>query len=197
MIGVLALQGDYEKHIRILKEINISSVEIKYPDQLKNIDGLIIPGGESTTMSDLMMRINFQEYLIKFSQEKPIMGTCAGLIMMSKTIQNNNKIKPLGVLDIEVNRNAYGRQVNSFMDTIDIEIDEKIHQAEVLFIRAPKINKVGKSVSIISKYHDDIIAVRSGIHFGFTFHPELNKITFLHHYIFSKNMNYHKENNAA
>ncbi|MEC9474780.1 MAG: pyridoxal 5'-phosphate synthase glutaminase subunit PdxT, partial [Candidatus Neomarinimicrobiota bacterium] len=88
MIGVLALQGDYEKHIRILEEINISSVEIKYPDQLKNIDGLIIPGGESTTMSDLMTRINFQEYLIKFSQEKPIMGTCAGLIMMSKTIQN-------------------------------------------------------------------------------------------------------------
>ena len=86
MIGVLALQGDYEKHTRILKEINISCMEIRYPDQLNNIDGLIIPGGESTTMNDLMLRVNFHKHLIKFSQHKPIMGTCAGLIMMSKSI---------------------------------------------------------------------------------------------------------------
>ena len=100
MIGVLALQGDYEKHTRILKEINISCMEIRYPDQLNNIDGLIIPGGESTTMNDLMLRVDFHKHLIKFSQHKPIMGTCAGLIMMSKSIRNNEYIKPLGILDI-------------------------------------------------------------------------------------------------
>ena len=148
-------------------------------------------------MNDLMLRVEFHKHLIKFSQNKPIMGTCAGLIMMSKSIQNNEYIKPLGILDIEVNRNAYGRQLDSFMDIINIEIEDQIHQAEVLFIRAPKISKVGNSVNIISKYQNEIVAVRSGMHFGFTFHPELNEITFLHHHIFTNKTKYHKENNAA
>jgi len=197
MIGILALQGNYHAHIRVLNGLNISAMEIKYPDQLNSINGLIIPGGESTTINDLMARVGFHDEIKRFSKKKPILGTCAGLIMMSASIKNDSQITTLNILDIEVARNAYGRQTDSFIGEINIRINDQNLNAKAPFIRAPKILKIGDSVEVLSKHNSDIVAVKSGNHYGLTFHPELSGITFFHNYIFAKQNEAIKENNAA
>ena len=197
MIGILALQGNYQAHIKILIGLNIPVKEIRYPDQLIDIDGLIIPGGESTTINDLMKRVGFHDEIKEFSLKKPILGTCAGLIMMSSLIKNDNQLSTLDILDIEVCRNAYGRQADSFIGNVNININEQAFKIKAPFIRAPKIISVGKSIDVIAKCNSDIVVVRSGIHFGLTFHPELSDIAFFHNYIFTKKNELMKENNAA
>ena len=151
MIGVLALQGNYWKHIEILDKLKISSCEVRYNNQLDEINGLIIPGGESTTMTDIMSRNNFYDKIQLFSQTKPILGTCAGLIMMAKSVLDK-RVRPLEILDIEVDRNAYGRQVHSFVNKLPIKLEKDLETISVPFIRAPQITKVGKNVEIISNY---------------------------------------------
>ena len=185
MIGVLALQGNYSKHIEILDKLKISSCEVRYNNQLDEINGLIIPGGESTTMTDLMSRNNFYDKIQLFSQTKPILGTCAGLIMMAKSILDK-RVKPLEILDIEVDRNAYGRQAHSFINKLSIKLEKDLETISVPFIRAPQITKVGKNVEIISNYNKKPVAVKSGIHMGLSFHPELNNITIFHDFVFIK-----------
>ncbi len=185
MIGVLALQGNYSKHIEILDKLKISSCEVRYNNQLDEINGLIIPGGESTTMTDLMSRNNFYDKIQLFSQTKPILGTCAGLIMMAKSVLDK-RVKPLEILDIEVDRNAYGRQVHSFINKLPIKLEKDLETISVPFIRAPQITKVGKNVEIISNYNKNPVAVKSGIHMGLSFHPELNNITIFHDFVFIK-----------
>ena len=185
MIGVLALQGNYSKHIEILDKLIISSCEVRYNNQLDEINGLIIPGGESTTMTDLMSRNNFYDKIQLFSQTKPILGTCAGLIMMAKSVLDK-RVKPLEILDIEVDRNAYGRQVHSFVNKLPIKLEKDLETISVPFIRAPQITKVGKNVEIISNYNKKPVAVKSGIHMGLSFHPELNNITIFHDFVFIK-----------
>ena len=185
MIGVLALQGNYSKHIEILDKLKISSCEVRYNNQLDEINGLIIPGGESTTMTDLMSRNNFYDKIQLFSQTKPILGTCAGLIMMAKSVLDK-RVKPLQILDIEVDRNAYGRQVHSFINKLPIKLEKDLETISVPFIRAPQITKVGKNVEIISNYNKKPVAVKSGIHMGLSFHPELNNITIFHDFVFIK-----------
>ena len=185
MIGVLALQGNYSKHIEILDKLKISSCEVRYNNQLDEINGLIIPGGESTTMTDLMSRNNFYDKIQLFSQTKPILGTCAGLIMMAKSVLDK-RVKPLKILDIEVDRNAYGRQVHSFINKLPIKLEKDLETISVPFIRAPQITKVGKNVEIISNYNKKPVAVKSGIHMGLSFHPELNNITIFHDFVFIK-----------
>ena len=197
MIGILALQGNFHAHLQKLDELNISAKEIRYPNQLKDIDGLIIPGGESTTINDLMKRVGFHSEIKIFAEKKPILGTCAGLIMMSTFIENDNRVAPLGILDIEVTRNAYGSQADSFTGKININIDNQAPTIKAPFIRAPKIIKISKSVEVIGTYRNDIVAVKSGIHIGLTFHPELSDTTFFHNYIFNKQNEHIKENNAA
>ena len=197
MIGILALQGNYQAHTKILVGLKIPVKEIRYPNQLKDIDGLIIPGGESTTINDLMKRVGFHDEIKEFSLKKPILGTCAGLIMMSSLIKNDNQLSTLDILDIEVCRNAYGRQTDSFTGNINVNIDEQAFNIKAPFIRAPKIISVGKSIDVIAKCNSDIVVVRSGIHFGLTFHPELSDIAFFHNYIFTKKNELMKENNAA
>ena len=197
MIGILALQGNYQAHIKILIGLKIPAKEIRYPNQLIDIDGLIIPGGESTTINDLMKRVGFHDEIKDFSLKKPILGTCAGLIMMSSLIRNDNQLSTLGILDIEVCRNAYGRQADSFIGNVNININEQAFKIKAPFIRAPKIISVGKSIDVIAKCNSDIVVVRSGIHFGLTFHPELSDIAFFHNYIFTKKNELLKENNAA
>ena len=154
MIGVLALQGDYSKHLEILEKLKISSCEIRYPHQLNEINGLIIPGGESTTMTDLIERNDLHNNILTFSNKNPILGTCAGLIMMSRSV-NDTRVKSLNILDIEVDRNAYGRQVNSFTDKLSISIEGISKNITATFIRAPKINNMGKEIEIISSYKKD------------------------------------------
>ena len=185
MIGVLALQGNYSKHIEILDKLKISSCEVRYNNQLDEINGLIIPGGESTTMTDLMSRNNFYDKIQLFSQTKPILGTCAGLIMMAKSVLDK-RVKPLEILDIEVDRNAYGRQVHSFVNKLPIKLEKDLETISVPFIRAPQITKVGKNVEMISNYNKKPVAVKSGIHMGLSFHPELNTITIFHDFVFIK-----------
>ena len=185
MIGVLALQGNYSKHIEILDKLKISSCEVRYNNQLDEINGLIIPGGESTTMTDLMSRNNFYDKIQLFSQTNPILGTCAGLIMMAKSVVDK-RVKPLDILDIEVDRNAYGRQVHSFINKLPIKLEKDLETISVPFIRAPQITKVGKNVEIISNYNKKPVAVKSGIHMGLSFHPELNNITIFHDFVFIK-----------
>jgi len=197
MIGILALQGNYQAHSRILDKINIPAMEVKYPSELNDIDGLIIPGGESTTINDLMERVGFHGEVKTFAKKKPILGTCAGLIMMSALLKNDNQISTLGVLDVEVSRNAYGRQTDSFVGDVSIDMDNQKVRTRAPFIRAPKITKIGNSVEVVGVHDNDIVAVRSGIHFGLTFHPELSDITFFHKYTFTKKNEHIKENNAA
>ena len=122
MIGVLALQGDYEKHIQILDQLDMASTEVRYPEQLDSIEGLIIPGGESTTMTDMMQRVGFHNPIREFSKKKPILGTCAGLIIMAKPV-DDSRIEPLAILDVDVDRNAYGRQVHSFTDQLPVTLN--------------------------------------------------------------------------
>ena len=183
MVGVLALQGDYSKHVQILEMLNLEVLEVRYPNDLSLIDGLVIPGGESTTISDLMTRVSFHEAIKIFAKKKPILGTCAGLILMSKNI-SDDRVIPLGLLDISVDRNAYGRQVDSFTDQIKVSLNDNIHNVSAAFIRAPKINKVGSNVKILSYYNNEPVVVKQGHHLGLAFHPELVKTTFFHNYIF-------------
>ncbi|MBL7029704.1 MAG: pyridoxal 5'-phosphate synthase glutaminase subunit PdxT [Candidatus Marinimicrobia bacterium] len=187
MIGVLALQGDYEKHIQILDLLKIQSMEIRYPSEMDKIQGLVIPGGESTTMTDLMGRNDFYQPIQKFAKDFPILGTCAGLIMMASSVPDS-RVKPLGILDIEVDRNAYGRQIHSFTDQLPIKLDDSETHVPSTFIRAPKITNMSSNVEVISKYEGDPVAVRQGHHIGLSFHPELDNVTVFHDYIFKKQL---------
>ena len=188
MIGVLALQGDYSKHKDILDKLKLSSCEIRYSHQFNEISGLIIPGGESTTMTDLIDRNGLHKDIYSFSKSKPILGTCAGLIMMARIV-NDDRVKPLNILDIEVDRNAYGRQVNSFRDKLSVSISGKFENVFATFIRAPKINNMAKDIEIICSYNNDPVAIKQGIHVGLAFHPELDGITLFHEYTFVKQFN--------
>ena len=144
---------------------------------------MVIPGGESTTISDLMERINFHDSIKNFARTKPILGTCAGLIMMSKNIVDD-RLKSLGILDVSVDRNAYGRQINSFESEIEVSINGKNHSVLATFIRAPKINKIGKNVKVLSYLNNEPVVVKQGLHLGLAFHPELVETTFFHNYTF-------------
>ena len=173
MIGVLALQGDYEKHTRILKEINISCMEIRYPDQLNNIDGLIIPGGESTTMSFLIESSGIFDALRKSSDNgMPILGTCAGMILLSsKIIDGRSDQKHLSLIDIETRRNGYGRQIDSFESDLSIEGFDGSFRG--VFIRAPLVEKVGSKVEVLSQVNGRPVMCKQGSVLVTSFHPEL------------------------
>ena len=144
MIGVLALQGNFSSHVKVLGLLGHNSKLVKSPKDLDDIDGLVIPGGESTTMTKLINRDEkFFESIQSFSKNQPILGTCAGLILMSKD-SFDSKVINLGIIDIESTRNAYGRQVHSFDAELSLEHGSKNDSFKASFIRAPKISKVGK-----------------------------------------------------
>ena len=181
-IGVLALQGAFAEHIAILKDLRVETSEVRLPEELDGIDGLIIPGGESTTITKLMLNYELADKIKKLGQNGlPIMGTCAGMIMLALKVDKNDSL-PTGVMDIAVRRNAFGRQVDSF--EIDLNIpaigDEPYH---AIFIRAPKIENAGSNVEIISKLPDGtIVAAREGNMIALAFHPELTSDNRLHKY---------------
>ena len=183
MIGVLALQGDFSKHIHILNILGIPSIEVRYLDQFNKIDGLILPGGESTVISDLIDRHKLRGAIIELSKEKPILGTCAGLIMMSKNI-DDNKVDTLGILDLHVKRNAYGAQLHSFNENLEIRMGGESTFISASFIRAPKISKTGTDIEILSTFNGYPVAVKEGKHIGLAFHPELNTELLFHNYLF-------------
>ena len=183
-IGVLELQGNFESHHKILKKLGYDSVGVKSSSDLDCLDGLVLPGGESTTMSLLIDSFNLRDSLLDFSKNKPILGTCAGLILMAKNIENESKVNPLGILDITVDRNAYGRQIMSKKEQINMKFDSKLIDFQVTLIRAPKIKGVGNEIQVLLELGDSPIAIYNGMHMGLSFHPELNGVTLFHDSLF-------------
>ena len=196
-VGILELQGDFELHHNILRELGYTSFSVKDSTDLENLDGLIIPGGESTTMSLLIDSFNLRKSILDFSKENPILGTCAGLILMARAIEDESKVNPLGILDIEVSRNAYGRQIMSRKENITIESDSKTFDMEVTLIRAPKILKINKSINVIAEIDNLPAAVFDGRHMGLSFHPELNGVTFFHEMLFSSSSTLNFKNSES
>ena len=188
-IGVLELQGNFESHHKILKKLGYDSVGVKSSSDLECLDGLVLPGGESTTMSLLIDSFNLRDSLLDFSKNKPILGTCAGLILMSKNIENESKVNPLGILDITIDRNAYGRQIMSKKEQINMKFDSKLVDFQVTLIRAPKIKGVGNKIQVLLELDDSPIAIYNGMHMGLSFHPELNGVTLFHDSLFRGSVN--------
>lgn len=179
-VGVLALQGAVAEHIRSMEKTGVEGVTVKHVEQLADLDGLIIPGGESTTIGKLMRKYGFIEAIRDFSgQGKPIFGTCAGLIVMAKEIEGGEE-PHLGLMDIKVSRNAFGRQRESFETDLDVKGLEAPLRA--VFIRAPLITAVGDGVEVLSTYKDEIVTARQGHLLVSSFHPELTDDFSLHTY---------------
>ncbi|MDQ0216526.1 5'-phosphate synthase pdxT subunit [Oikeobacillus pervagus] len=172
-IGVLGLQGAVREHVKALEAAGATAIIIKRVEQLKEVDGLILPGGESTTMRRLMDRYGFIEPLRDFSKRgKPLFGTCAGLIMLANHIVGYDE-PHLGLMDITVERNSFGRQRESF--ETDLSIKGVTDHFPSVFIRAPHIVEVGPDVEILSEYHDRIVMARQGNLLACSFHPELTE----------------------
>jgi 5'-phosphate synthase pdxT subunit len=178
-IGVLALQGDFDAHRRRLEELGAEVVLVKKPEQLDDIEGLIIPGGESGTFLKLLGEAGFEK-LKAFVRLKPTFGTCAGAILLAKEVENPRQTG-LGAIDIGVRRNAYGRQIDSSIREGRLALGNSGGSPlEMVFIRAPKIERVGPGVEVIATEGDDLVAVREGNVMASTFHPELSDDTRVH-----------------
>jgi len=177
-IGVLALQGDYERHEHQLGLVGVVSVQVRLPSDLEKLDGLIIPGGESTTMNYLIDRFGLRDPLLAFCRSHPVWGTCAGMIMLAKTIEDNpGGVQPFGLLDIDVVRNGYGRQVFSFSDRIEVNLNGTAESLDAIFIRAPRVTRVGANVTVLASYGDSAVLVRQGNLLASSFHTELEDDT--------------------
>lgn len=179
IVGVLALQGDFIAHQRVLERIGAAVIQIRTVEQLTEIDGLVIPGGESTTMLKLLNNMHFKEPLRQFALEKPIFGTCAGVILMAKTVLNPSQ-DSLSIIDLTVERNAYGRQLNSHIAWIQPD------DIEAIFIRAPIIQHTGPNVRVLIEHNGHPILVEEGKHLAATFHPELTENCHIHQLFLNK-----------
>jgi len=179
-IGVLALQGAVEEHIRMLEQAGATAVPVKKVEDLEDLDGLVIPGGESTTISKLMHKYGFMEAVRAFGQaRKPIFGTCAGAILLANRINGQDDCH-LGLMDIKVERNAFGRQKDSF--EVNLPIAGVAPDFPAVFIRAPYIMQVGENGEVLSKYEEKIVAAREGHYLAAAFHPELTEDFRFHKY---------------
>ncbi|MFH2051001.1 MAG: pyridoxal 5'-phosphate synthase glutaminase subunit PdxT [bacterium] len=177
-VGLLTLQGDYEKHRQAFAALGRETCGVRRQNELDRVSCLVIPGGESTTLSRLIDRIGLREPLLRFAADHPVMGTCAGLIMLAGALEGEEEtdfgVRPLGLLDCTVRRNGYGRQIDSFTAPVAAG---GLGAAEPpfagVFIRAPRITAVGPGAEVVARHGDEPVAVRQGILLGLTFHPEL------------------------
>jgi 5'-phosphate synthase pdxT subunit len=180
-IGVLALQGAFREHIEALRELGVEAVEVRLPEQLEGLDGLIIPGGESTAIGKLAAKYGLSEAIRRYvSAGHPVYGTCAGMIMLSRDVGIDQPL--FGLMDIKVERNAFGRQLDSFETDLDIPAlgNKPFHG---VFIRAPKIEDVGKGVEVLAKLEDGTpVAAQEGNMIVTAFHPELTDDLRFHRY---------------
>ena len=184
-VGVLALQGDFAAHLEILRELEVPAVTVRRPEELRGLDGLIIPGGESTTLVKLLDSNQLLAPISAFARRHSVLGTCAGAILMASELEDAGGVRPLGILDMTVRRNGFGRQIDSFEDEITTTVGIKSGgSARGIFIRAPRILRVGEDVEVIAIYRQEPVAVRSRSasprHLALTFHPELNGVTAWH-----------------
>lgn len=183
-IGVLALQGAFIEHKQVLAQVGVEPVEVRLPEHLEGLNGLIIPGGESTTIGQVAERWGLLEPIRQFARSgRPLWGTCAGMILMAKEVIDGVPGQPLlGLMDIAVRRNAFGRQVDSF--EADLEIPALgVEPFHAVFIRAPTIERVGKGVEVLARLEDGrAVAVRQGSMLATAFHPELTRDERFHRY---------------
>jgi|SRR5579871_353688 len=182
-IGVLALQGDFDAHRGALERAGAQAVLVREAKQFSEIDGLVIPGGESTTMLKLLHYDHLVEPLAEFARRKPVFGTCAGAILLAKEVSNPSQ-ESLALMDIEVERNAYGRQLDSRIAEIDPEPEFARRTApgkiEAVFIRAPIIRTTGTGTKVLLRYNGDPVLVEQGHYMVATFHPELTTDSRVH-----------------
>ncbi len=187
-IGVLALQGAFAEHIQILRELGVEAVEVRLPEQLEGLDGLIIPGGESTTIGKLATLYNFMEPLSQFAAEKAMWGTCAGMIFMAKEIgdgRSDHGQPLLAIMDIVVDRNAFGRQVDSFEVGLDVPALNNGHAEPfpAVFIRAPRLVAAKGEAKVLAQLGDGTaVAAQQGKWLVTSFHPELSGDKRFHQY---------------
>ena len=187
-IGVLALQGDFAEHIAVLKRLKVDTAEVRLPEHLKGLDGLIIPGGESTTIGKLATDFGLMEPLREFAQRHAVWGTCAGAIFLSKDASRHQPL--LNLMDIKVERNAFGRQVDSFEADLDVPelkaVTGKNGPYHAVFIRAPIIQSVGGDAKVLAATADKkIVAAQQGHLLATSFHPELTPDPRFHEYFLS------------
>jgi 5'-phosphate synthase pdxT subunit len=188
-VGVLALQGDFDAHRRAVQRAGAEALLVRTAHELGAVDGLIIPGGESTTMLKLLREEGLFESLREFGLRRPIFGTCAGAILLAREVSRPEQ-ESLALMDIAVERNAYGRQLDSHVARIRPE-EEFLRRAgagelETVFIRAPIIRRTGQAVRVLARYRGDPILVEEGIHLAATFHPELTADDRIHRLFLSK-----------
>ena len=178
IVGVLAIQGDFAAHIRVLRHVGVDAVEIRRSSDLVSLDGLILPGGESTTMLKFIEGEGLNEPITDFARPgKPIFGTCAGAILLARDVYNPSQ-PSLGLIDIGVERNGYGRQVDSFVADIEPALEGGL--LEAVFIRAPKIKRAGPDVEVLGSLNGEPVLVRERNILAATFHPELTEDTRVH-----------------
>jgi 5'-phosphate synthase pdxT subunit len=190
-VGVLALQGDFAEHLEVLGRLGVEGRPVRLPDQLSGLDALILPGGESTTIGKLATTYHLIEPLRRFAAAHPIWGTCAGAIFMSRDAQRDQPL--LGVMDIIVERNAFGRQVDSFETDLSFPfLEEPDRPFRAVFIRAPLIERVGRGVDVLARLTNgtrkggaQIVAARQGQYLATSFHPELTRDDRFHRYFLS------------
>ncbi len=192
-VGVLALQGDFREHIQMLRSLGAEAREVRKREELDGLDGLIIPGGESTTIGKIAHEYGLIEPIRKLANEgKPVWGTCAGMIVLAKDVGLPQPL--VGVMDVKVKRNAFGRQVDSFEIDLDVPAVESVQNGSdpekpfhAIFIRAPLIDEVGPGVEVLAKLEDGtIVAARQGNILVTSFHPELTNDTRFHRYFLEK-----------
>jgi len=181
LIGVLALQGAFLEHQYMLDKCGVLTRQVRKPSELEDVDALVIPGGESTTMGKLLKSFNLMQPIIERANiGMPILGTCAGLIMLAKQMRNSQQ-ETLALMDIEVERNAYGRQVDSFeMDLVIPVLGAEPYRA--IFIRAPYITEVSEGVNVLARCDDKIVCASQGHFLATAFHPELTNDLRIHRY---------------
>lgn len=167
-IGVLAVQGNFREHVQMLRRLGADAVEVRKPDELEGLDGLVVPGGESTTFMRLMRLYGLDEAVRRF--QGPVLGTCAGMIVLDR--------EHLGLVDVSVDRNAYGRQVASFEADLRLEGDEQPLRG--VFIRAPRVRDAGPGVEVLAELDGEPVALRDGRYVVVSFHPELTDDTRIH-----------------
>jgi len=182
-VGVLALQGAYQKHVESLSRLGVESQLVRKASELENCDALILPGGESTTISLLLQENGLYKPIKTFAENHPIMGVCAGLILMANEV-NDKRVTPLGLIPFKALRNHYGRQVHSFTANIKLNFDNSTFPAQ--FIRAPGIENLSPEVDVLATYNKQVVMIGKGKHVALSFHPELTDDTRIHKYWLKK-----------
>ena len=184
-VGILAFQGDFAKHQEVFAKLGCLTQLVKSSWQLANIDCLVIPGGESAVIDRFIKSQQIADPIKEFATKKPVWGTCAGMIMLATQVENDPGLTPLGLLDITVDRNGYGRQFDSFVDDGEFTVNGKNQKLEMVFIRAPKVSSIGEGVQVLGKCRKEPVIVQQGKVIATAFHPELTKSAKFQQYFLS------------